>query len=289
MLNNGEKHPFLVCPVSKDSLFYKPESENLFCPSCNITYPVHNGIPVMISRREYLNPSQQFYEETEKKINQRNLINYFDRRWKKLSEHTNLGQLRHGSRILEIGAGQGESTQLIGERTGADVFAIDYSMNACLISSRNTGYSSRIIQADSCSLPFSDDYFDFVLGNAILHHIENQRKAVEESVRVCKDGGYVVFIEPNRFHPIQIFIALMHPKVEKGTLLMNPKRIGEYFMATENVQDVRLVPVFTIIFAYKKFPPNMLFPFFKELEPLFDRKHLCTSYLIIASVRKDKS
>jgi ubiquinone/menaquinone biosynthesis C-methylase UbiE len=278
----GEKHPYLICPVSKGDLFIFPETGDLFCPKSGITYPIYKGIPAMMDKSEFLNPSQQFYEDVKKTVNQRNFINYFDRRWSKMLQYTNIDQLGPGSRILENGAGQGEATQLLSERTGADVFAVDYSMTACLSSHRSLGENSRVIQTDTCALPFADDYFDFVLGNAILHHIEDQKKAVEESVRVCKSGGYVVYIEPNRFHPIQMFIAMLHPMVEKGTLLMNPKKIRRYFLETGIVQDVKLVPIFTILFAYQKFPPDALFPFFRDLEPLFDKPLLCTSYFIIA-------
>lgn len=282
--NLGNKHPNLVCPVSKGDLYFESETGNLFCPQSGITYPVFKGVPVMMTEPEFLNPSEQYFEEFKKKLNSRNFINYFERRWTKLSQYTNLGQLGPGKRILESGAGQGYATRLIRERTDAEVFAIDYSMAASLAAHNNLGKEAQICQADSCALPFSDEYFDFVLGNALLHHIEDQKKAVEESVRVCKKGGYVVFIEPNRFHPIQIFIALAHGEVERGTLKMKPKKIQQYFLDTGRVKQVRLVPVFTILFAYQKFPPDLLFPFFRAVEPLFDHKLLCTSYIIIASV-----
>ncbi len=38
----------LVCPVSKGALVYHKETEELFCKSSGLAYPVRDDIPVMI-------------------------------------------------------------------------------------------------------------------------------------------------------------------------------------------------------------------------------------------------
>lgn len=38
----------LVCPVSKASLVYKKEQEELWCRASGLAYPVRDGIPVML-------------------------------------------------------------------------------------------------------------------------------------------------------------------------------------------------------------------------------------------------
>lgn len=279
-----EKHPYLICPVSRGDLFFVDNREALYCPESGITYPIYKNVPVMIPSPEFLNPSEEYFEDFKKKLNKRNFLNYFNRRWNALLDHTNLQKLGPGSKILENGAGQGYATKLFRERTGADVHAIDYSMASCLKAHEHLGNDTLFYQADSCSLPFRDEYFDFVIGNALLHHIDDQKKAVDESVRVCQKGGYVVFIEPNRFHPIQVFIALKYGDVEKGTLKMDQKKIKKYFIETGRVSQVKLVPIFTILFAYQSFPSDTLFPLLRAMEPLFDQPFLCTNYIIIAHV-----
>jgi uncharacterized protein len=38
----------LVCPVSKTSLVYHRESEELWCRGSGLAYPIRDGIPVML-------------------------------------------------------------------------------------------------------------------------------------------------------------------------------------------------------------------------------------------------
>jgi uncharacterized protein YbaR (Trm112 family) len=38
----------LVCPVTKASLIYKPEREELWCRASGLAYPVRDGIPIML-------------------------------------------------------------------------------------------------------------------------------------------------------------------------------------------------------------------------------------------------
>ncbi len=38
----------LVCPVTKGSLIYKKEQQELISKSAGLAYPIRNGIPVML-------------------------------------------------------------------------------------------------------------------------------------------------------------------------------------------------------------------------------------------------
>jgi uncharacterized protein len=38
----------LVCPVSKASLVYRKDSEELWCRGSGLAYPIRDGIPVML-------------------------------------------------------------------------------------------------------------------------------------------------------------------------------------------------------------------------------------------------
>jgi hypothetical protein len=38
----------LVCPVTKASLVYKREREELWCRASGLAYPVRDGIPIML-------------------------------------------------------------------------------------------------------------------------------------------------------------------------------------------------------------------------------------------------
>jgi SAM-dependent methyltransferase len=64
--------------------------------------------------------------------------------------------------------------------------------------------------ADGEELPFPDDSFDGVWGNAILHHLDLAR-AGRELYRVMKPGGVAVFCEPWGGNPALAFARRFLP------------------------------------------------------------------------------
>lgn len=54
--------------------------------------------------------------------------------------------------------------------------------------------------ADCCvnveKMEFPDNYFDYIIINHVLEHVENERKAVGELSRCLKDGGTLIFSMP---------------------------------------------------------------------------------------------
>jgi uncharacterized protein YbaR (Trm112 family) len=41
----------LVCPITKASLTYKPERNELWCRASGLAYPVRDGIPIMLEEQ----------------------------------------------------------------------------------------------------------------------------------------------------------------------------------------------------------------------------------------------
>ncbi len=53
------------------------------------------------------------------------------------------------------------------------------------------------------SLPFDDDKFDLVLSHEVLEHVADDRRCLEEIVRVLKPGGRLALFVPNRGYPFE--------------------------------------------------------------------------------------
>jgi len=50
----------LVCPVTKASLTYKKEQDELWCRASGLAYPIRNGIPVMLEQEaRQLTPAER--------------------------------------------------------------------------------------------------------------------------------------------------------------------------------------------------------------------------------------
>lgn len=107
-----------------------------------------------------------------------------------------LGSVR-GRRVLDYGCGHGMAAGVLARR-GARVTAFDLSsgyLDEARRRAEANGVAIDFIQADAECLPFADDSFDCVWGNAVLHHLD-LAKAGRELFRVLKPGAKGVFCEP---------------------------------------------------------------------------------------------
>ena len=60
------------------------------------------------------------------------------------------------------------------------------------------------LQLAACeALPHPDAFFDLVLSHEVLEHVQDDRQAVAEMVRVLKPGGRAVIFVPNRLYPFE--------------------------------------------------------------------------------------
>lgn len=103
---------------------------------------------------------------------------------------------RMGSgRILDVGTGPGHLAIEIARRApGLEVVGVDISSAMVGIARRKAqreGLSERLHfgEGDAASLPFGDEYFDFVLSTLSLHHWARPREALREVCRVLKAPG----------------------------------------------------------------------------------------------------
>jgi ubiquinone/menaquinone biosynthesis C-methylase UbiE len=101
--------------------------------------------------------------------------------------------LRAGSRVLDVAAGNGNAT-LAAARRFCDVISTDYV--ASLLESGRAraeaeGYAIKFQEADAENLPFPDASFDTVVSTFGVMFTPNQDQAASELVRVCKPGGRI--------------------------------------------------------------------------------------------------
>jgi ubiquinone/menaquinone biosynthesis C-methylase UbiE len=113
-----------------------------------------------------------------------------------------LGDMR-GRRILDFGCGHGMAAVVLARR-GGWVTAFDLShgyLAEARERTRANGVSIDFVQADGERLPFADNSFDRIWGNAVLHHLDLNVVA-RELRRVLRPGGVAVFCEPWGENPV---------------------------------------------------------------------------------------
>ncbi len=104
-----------------------------------------------------------------------------------------------GTRVLEIGCGNGARTVQIAEHC-SEVIAIDPNIEAienARIERSRSNISYREGVADQ--LIFEAQSFDIVLFTLSFHHvpIEKMSRAINEALRVVKSQGHIIFLEPS--------------------------------------------------------------------------------------------
>lgn len=114
--------------------------------------------------------------------------------------------------VLDCGCGTGRAVEVIAERlkSGSTIYGADLSpvMIERAIKTRNAPEGIQFIfkVADCMALPFTDEFFDWVLVMDSFAHFSDAKSALLEFKRVLKDGGYFAILdmkssqETNRHH-----------------------------------------------------------------------------------------
>jgi SAM-dependent methyltransferase len=101
--------------------------------------------------------------------------------------------LRAGSRVLDVAAGNGNAT-LAAARRWCEVTSTDYVpslLESGRVRAQAEGHTIQFQIADAENLPFPDASFDAVMSTFGVMFTPNQNKAASELARVCKSGGRI--------------------------------------------------------------------------------------------------
>ena len=109
-------------------------------------------------------------------------------------------------RVLEVGPGSGFNTRFIAEHCRGEVYALDIS-DAAFTTFENTRDLSNcmVVQADLMEAPFSDEFFDLIIADGVLHHTPNTYDAVRALYRKIKPGGQLFFYVYRKMGPAKQF------------------------------------------------------------------------------------
>jgi len=105
-----------------------------------------------------------------------------------------------GASVLIDGCGVGMYASQIRRRYTPDVEAFDIEPDRVQETQEDTPHA---VVAAAEYLPYRSDQFDTILSHEVLEHVQDDRAAVREMVRVLKPGGRVVIFAPNRWYPFE--------------------------------------------------------------------------------------
>jgi len=98
--------------------------------------------------------------------------------------------------VLDIGCGNGVFTQWLCHKAGS-VTGADHSRRQIEFGAREFR-AVEFVCAPGEQLPFADATFDVVVMSEVLEHMDDDRAAVDEALRVLRAGGMFVITVPNR-------------------------------------------------------------------------------------------
>lgn len=110
--------------------------------------------------------------------------------------------LKEGSSVLDAGCGIGLDTCRIGARTGKSGKVIGLDSNASMITFAEKNRLPNLenvsfICGDLQTLDFPDNFFDAVHIERTLEHLKDPKPALQSLLRVIKQGGTIVIVEPD--------------------------------------------------------------------------------------------
>ncbi len=213
----GDLIDLLVCPVCqagslemhvRDRRVQEIIDADLTCPRCGRSYPVTEGIPVMLSyadgqqqRSETLrSPSQKHNEVREANIAYYDAVaEIYEDEVEQAIHQSDSNQTRvetivkdlaektPNNLFLDLGCGTGNILKL-GSKHFKRAIGVDISFNMLRMARQS---NLDVVQADVLSLPFKPSIFDAVSIFSVLHHIYDYHLVFDQIGRVLKNGGYL--------------------------------------------------------------------------------------------------
>jgi SAM-dependent methyltransferase len=124
-----------------------------------------------------------------------------DRRLNMMLDKALRGETRMFERVLVDGCGVGTYVKAL-QAYSAEICGIDIEAEHLKLAVENVPEAN--FQLAACEgLPYPSDYFELVLSHEVLEHVQDDRAAAGEIVRVLKPGGRAAIFVPNRWYPFE--------------------------------------------------------------------------------------
>jgi SAM-dependent methyltransferase len=116
--------------------------------------------------------------------------------------------------VLENGCGVGMYLEHLAPHVGS-IVGLEYDSERA---HQAHARSPRVVIAAGEELPFLELTFDVILSHEVLEHVRDDRRSIEEMVRVLKPGGMILLFVPNRGYPFETHGMYWHGRYYFGNI-----------------------------------------------------------------------
>jgi SAM-dependent methyltransferase len=198
----------LINPLNKQELILDSKKK-IYRDQNNNKFPIINNIPRFVNSKNYaLNFGFQWnnFRETQIDNGDFNLstIRFF-------AETNKKKEYFDKKKILEVGSGAGRFSNVILNKTNAELYSVDLSSAVEANLKNNIKFLNKkffIFQSDIYSLPFEKNTFDFVFCFGVLQHTPDIKKAIKILIEKTKINGEINV----DFYPIKGWYTKIHAK-----------------------------------------------------------------------------
>jgi ubiquinone/menaquinone biosynthesis C-methylase UbiE len=199
---------------------------------------------------------------------------YIRRRYSLIEE---MMQCVQGKKVLEIGStawrGWLENNSILPSSLTC-INISETELQAGIDSAVSANNSPDFILMDAHDLQFEDGTFDFVFGDAILHHL-NMAPALGEIFRVLKPNGKILFVEPLDINPVGKLVRSLTKKArtadEQPLRLCDIAEIKKRFGTQLFYEEFLSVPCGVLSGMIFENPSNSLMRFAFRADQFLDR------------------
>lgn len=143
--------------------------------------------------------------------------------------------LAHGSRILDVGAGEGQIARLAIAGGASLVVGVDPTRKQ-IVQAAKRGGGVQYGRAVAAALPFSNESFDAAIACLVFEHIDELDASVAELARVLVPGGrFVLFLN----HPLLQAPGSGWTDDHMSEPAEQYWRVGPYLVESTQVEEVQ--------------------------------------------------
>jgi 2-polyprenyl-3-methyl-5-hydroxy-6-metoxy-1,4-benzoquinol methylase len=105
-----------------------------------------------------------------------------------------------GLKILDVGAGEGSTSKLFSQKN----IVISLEPKPERIKNISSSNSLHPVIADSLNLPLKDTFFDIIILQDVIEHLNFKKKLISDLTSLLNDDGFLYLSTPNKFSLINV-------------------------------------------------------------------------------------